>query len=126
VILDSCFLIDVMARDGAALAKREELRDDPRPICVATPSITEVERGLDAEDRLRIFRSIVEDLSVVPYDHRTARTAADLLRTLDDRGDPIGTLDALVAATALVRDDPVVTRNVTEFDRVDGLTVSPY
>jgi tRNA(fMet)-specific endonuclease VapC len=64
--------------------------------------------------------------SVVPFDHRTARTAADLLRTLDDRGDPIGTLDALVAATALVRDDPVVTRNVSEFDRVDGLTVSPY
>jgi predicted nucleic acid-binding protein len=126
VILDSCFLIDVMARDDAALAKREELRDDPRPICVSTPSITDVERGLDAEDRLRIFRSTVEDMSVVPFDHRTARTAADLLRTLDDRGEPIGTLDALVAATALVRGDPVVTRNVSEFDRVDGLAVSPY
>ncbi|GAB3685459.1 hypothetical protein GCM10028857_15990 [Salinarchaeum chitinilyticum] len=126
MILDSCFLIDVMARDQAALAKRDELRDDPRPTGVATPSIAEVERGLGGGTRLQTFRTIVEDLSVVAFDHRTARTAADLLQTLDDRGEPIGTLDAFVAATASVRDEPVVTRNVSEFDRVDGLAVSPY
>ena len=126
MILDSCFLIDVMTRDQAALAKRDELRDDPRPVGVATPSITEVERGLGDGARLQAFRTIVDDLSVVPFDHRIARTAADVLRTLDDRGEPIGTLDAFVAATAQVRDEPVVTRNVAEFDRVDGLAVSPY
>lgn len=126
MILDSCFLIDVMTRDRAALAKRDELRDDPRPVAVATPSLTEVERGLEDGDRMTVFRSIVEDLSVVPFDHRAARTAADLLRTLDDRGEPIGTLDAFVAATALVREEPVVTRNVANFERVHGLAVSPY
>lgn len=126
MILDSCFLIDVMTKDDGAIAKREEILQSGVPTVVAAPSSTEVERGLDTERRQRRFRSLMTDLSVVAYDHEIARRAADILRTLDDRGEPIGTLDAMVAATAASRDEPVVTRNLSEFDRVEGLTVSPY
>lgn len=126
MILDSCFLIDVLASDDGAVAKREEVLANSNPVAVAAPSITEVERGLGAGQTRQQFRSLIADLPVLAYDHRTARTAADVLGTLDDRGEPIGTLDAMVAATALSRDEPVLTRNVSEFDRVDGLTVSPY
>lgn len=126
MILDSCFLIDLMMDDDAAGAKLDELLDNPRRTILPAPTVTEVERGLGSTARRQAFRGIVDELSVVPYDHRTSKRAADLLRTLDERGEPIGTLDAMVAATALVHDVPVVTRNVSEFDRVDGLTVTPY
>jgi tRNA(fMet)-specific endonuclease VapC len=32
----------------------------------------------------------------------------------------------MIAATALVHDRPVVTRNVGHFDRIDGVTVVSY
>jgi hypothetical protein len=53
VILDSCFLIDVMVGDDHAIAKRDELIGDGTAIAVAAPSSTEVER--------------VDGLTVSPY-----------------------------------------------------------
>lgn len=125
MILDSCFLIDLMASDEAAAAKLDELVEESRPLSVAAVSVTEIERGLDAEGREQ-FTTVISDVDVVPYDREMARRAASTLRSLDDRGEPIGAVDAMVAATALERDGPVVTRNVAEFRRVDGLRVVPY
>lgn len=53
MILDSCFLIDVMVGDDHAIAKRDELIGDGTAIAVAAPSSTEVER--------------VDGLTVSPY-----------------------------------------------------------
>lgn len=125
MILDSCFLIDVMQADEAAVAKLGELAEDPRPVAVTTPSLSEVKRGMSDAKR-REFEAVIDGFSTVPFDRRAANTAADILRSLDDRGEPISAVDAMVAACALERDDPVVTRNVTEFRRVDRLSVTPY
>jgi len=125
VILDSCFFIDLMGGDEAAVAKLDELVIDGRVLSVSSITVTEVERGMGDSRRER-FDGLLRDVDVVPYDLTTSRRGADLLRSLDDRGEPIGTLDAMVAATALERDGAVVTRNVSEFRRIDGVRVVPY
>lgn len=125
MILDSCFLIDLMAGDGAAVAKLDELVAEGRQLSVSTLSVTEVERGLDTRERER-FGAVVEDVDIAAYDRKMARRAASVLRSLDDDGAPIGAVDAMVAATALERDGSVVTRNVAEFRRIDGIRVVPY
>jgi len=125
VILDSCFFIDLMGGDEAAVAKLDELVIDGRVLSVSSITVTEVERGMGDSRRER-FDGLLRDIDVVPYDLTTSRRGADLLRSLDDRGEPIGTLDAMVAATALERDGAVVTRNVSEFRRIDGVRVVPY
>lgn len=125
MILDSCFLIDLMAGDGAAVAKLDELVAEGRQLSVSTLSVTEVERGLDTRERER-FGAVVEDVDIAAYDRKMARRAASVLRSLDDDGAPIGAVDAMVAATALERDGSVVTRNVAEFRHIDGIRVVPY
>jgi len=125
VILDLCFFIDLMGGDEAAVAKLDELVIDGRVLSVSSITVTEVERGMGDSRRER-FDGLLRDVDVVPYDLTTSRRGADLLRSLDDRGEPIGTLDAMVAATALERDGAVVTRNVSEFRRIDGVRVVPY
>lgn len=125
MILDSCFFIDLMGGDEAAVAKLDELVIDGRVLSVSSITVTEVERGMGDSRRER-FDGLLRDVDVVPYDLTTSRRGADLLRSLDDRGEPIGTLDAMVAATALERDGAVVTRNVSEFRRIDGVRVVPY
>lgn len=125
MILDSCIFIDLMCDDEAALAKLDELVADGRVLSASVISLTELERGLDDPQR-DLFDSFLDDVDVVPYDRAMAHRGADLLQSLDEQGEPIGTIDAMIAATALERDGRVVTRNVSEFRRVDGLRVVPY
>ena len=125
MILDSCFVVDLMTGDEAAVAKLDELVAEGRQLSVSTLSVTEVERGL-TDRECEAFDAVVRDVDVVAYDREMAHRAAGLLRSLDDDGAPVGAVDAMVAATALERDGVVVTRNVSEFRRVDGVRVVPY
>ena len=50
----------------------------------------------------------------------------EMYRRLQVKGTLIGINDLWIAATALVYDMAVVTNNVAEFRRVEGLTVIPY
>lgn len=125
MILDSCFVVDLMTGDEAAVAKLDELVAEGRQLSVSTLSVTEVERGLTDRER-ETFDAVVRDVDVVAYDREMAHRAAGLLRSLDDDGAPVGAVDAMVAATALERDGVVVTRNVSEFRRIDGVRVVPY
>jgi tRNA(fMet)-specific endonuclease VapC len=45
---------------------------------------------------------------------------------LEGRGTPIGPLDTLIAGTALCHRATLVTHNVKEFTRVDGLVVEDW
>ncbi len=45
---------------------------------------------------------------------------------LADRGAVIGAHDLVIAATALAHELPVVTRNPTHFERVEGLKVESW
>lgn len=126
MILDSSFLIDLMADDAGARAKLDELVADATPLTVSSLSVTEVRRGLRRTAAREQFDDVMGELTVVPYGYPEARRAADLLRRLDEAGDAIGAVDAMIAATALERDEKLLTRNLHEFRRVDGLRASPY
>ena len=125
MILDTCFLIDLMGGDEAAIVKLDEFATNGRPLSTSTITVTEVERGLEPDEFDR-FRDVIADVDVVPYNRSMARRAADRLRSLDEKGTPIGAVDGMIAGTALERDGVVVTRNVSEFRRVEGIRVDPY
>ena len=61
---------------------------------------------------------------VLPFDASAARACARLAS--DMRAQPIGPRDLMTAATALVHDCAVATRNVREFSRVPGLQVEDW
>lgn len=125
MILDSCFFIDLMGGDEAAIVKLDEVVGDGRPLSASAITITEVERGLESTELDR-FRDVVADVDIVPYDRSMATRAASELRTLDGKGESIGAVDGMIATTALERDGVVLTRNVSEFRRVEGVRVVPY
>jgi tRNA(fMet)-specific endonuclease VapC len=70
-------------------------------------------------DRLRVFVSGVN--GVVPFDEADASIAGTLRAALETGGTPIGPYDLLIAAQALRTGMTLVTANVSEFARVDGL-----
>lgn len=124
MILDACYLIDLLAGDAAARARLEEVVDEQ--LVVPTLAYTEVAVGLNAGSRKeQTFDEVMEQVTLVPYDGRAARRAVDLQRQLRNQGEPIGAVDAMMAGIAIARDDTILTRNVEEFARTPA-RVSPY
>ena len=77
------------------------------------------ERRQENTERLRVFLSGIN--SVRPFEEGDASIAGDLRATLEKSGTSIGPYDLLIAAQALRAGAKLVTANVGEFARVNGL-----
>lgn len=58
---------------------------------------------------------------VVPVSKADAERAGEIRAALQARGTPIGPYDVLIAGQAVARSLTLITHNVAEFSRVDGL-----
>lgn len=126
MILDSCFLIDLMAKDERAVAKLDELVESATPMGVSTLTVTEVGIGLRDESERNEFDDILDRMESIPFGKPESRRAARLQRRLRSEGQRVGSIDVMIAATAVEHGRGVVTRNVSEFNRIDDVRVSPY
>lgn len=124
MILDASFLIDLMAEDAGAVAKLDEIND--RLLVVPTLAYTEAGVGIDPDTAEgRRFDEIIDRMTLVAYDGEAARRAVDIQRQLLAQGNPVGAVDVMIAGIALARDEPIVTRNASEFARTPA-RVAPY
>ena len=78
----------------------------------------------------RLERNLAElkriNVSVLAFGDDDARTAGEIRTVLKRRGTPIGPYDVLIASQALARDLTLVTANVDEFARVEGLKIADW
>ncbi len=65
-------------------------------------------------------------VKIVPMGLEEVRRAASIRTTLEQRGEPIGPIDVLIAGTALAQSAILVTRNAREFARVPGLQMEDW
>lgn len=96
---------------------------------VSSITVSELAFGV-AKSRRAGSREALEtfllDLISVPYDDAAAWQYGDLRATLQAAGTLIGPNDLLIAAHALSAGLPLVTNNVSEFERVPGLKVENW
>lgn len=76
-------------------------------------------RRAENTERLRVFLSGA--VGHIPFDEDDAAIAGDIRFALESIGSPIGPFDLLIAAQALRMGATLVTANVGEFSRVQGL-----
>ena len=85
--------------------------------------VTKSSRPTKNRDALEQF---VSPLEVASFD-RLATVAYGKLRTeLERKGQPIGSLDLLIAAHAISLDVRLITHNVREFGKVPGLRIEDW
>lgn len=131
MILDTSFLEDVGREDEAALEKAAALRDQGIPERLSVITLYELYWGIGYVDRSQAERDEVDAIlgskdvyQVTPSIARKAgRIAGELSRQDEPLNDPG---DELIGATGLVREEPVLTKNVDHFERIPNLEVETY
>lgn len=75
-------------------------------------------------DELEKFLLCVDD--IVPLDAAAVACGARILQALHKKGEPIGINDTLIAGHAMTTGSVLVTNNMREFSRVDGLDAEDW
>ncbi len=121
--------VSVWAKRSSNTFLSHLLNVSPKDLCIS--SIVEVEAlfGIELKPQfsyLQALQSLLRELPVVDFDSASALQAAKIRAHLQRIGRPIGSYDALIAATAMAHGLIVVTHNTREFGRVEGLLVEDW
>jgi len=122
-MLDTNFCIRVLRDKPQSLRAPFNMQADS--LAISTIILTELLHGAAKSarpdhNRLEVERFAAR-LEVLPFDAEAAGHAADIRATLERKGLVIGGYDLLIAGHARSRGLMVVTGNLGEFSRVDGL-----
>ena len=126
--LDTNIVVDVLRRTRPHLRDRLlEARAEGRPIVISAMVLNELAFGAFVSGqpdrqlaRVDAFLSVYE---IEPFTAEDALTSARIRAELQRKGASIGAFDTLIAGQALAREWTLVTANVRDFIRVEGLTL---
>jgi len=125
-LLDTNTVIALLKGDDEVWARIDA---SPPDACVL-PSVVmyELYYGASKSQRREANLDRIEKLrfAVLDFDREDARAAGEIRARLEIAGTPIGAYDILIAGQALSRGFILITRNVGEFQRVEGLKLERW
>lgn len=129
MLLDTTFFIDLMRGDDDAVEKATELETDLVQQRISTMTLFELYYGVARSNQSEAEQETIEEIlaskPAYPADTAVMRKAGRLSGDLANDGNPVGDGDVIIAATAEVVDEPVLTRNVDDFERL-GVDIESY
>jgi len=109
---------------------------DRRLQYVSVITLAEIQKGIEllgeGKRRAQLQSWLEQDLEawfsgrILSVDHQVAKRWAKLVATGVRTGRPLPAVDSLIAATALVHDLTVVTRNLQDFEGTDAVIFNPW
>jgi predicted nucleic acid-binding protein len=123
MLLDTSFLIDLMNGDDDAVTKARELESNLVQQRLSATTLFELQYGVarstqSAAERERVENVLASKL-IHPADTAVLRKAGRLAGRLASEGNAVGDGDVIIGAAAEIVDEPVPTRNVADFERLD-------
>lgn len=129
-LCDTSVLVDI---DRGGVDERVERLDEEGRHAISTVTVTELRLGVNKrygeddrgrQDALDRLDRLLARFEIIDADRAVATAAADIVASLQRRGEPLHDLhDVYVAATARTEQLSVLTANVDHFDRIDDVTV---
>ncbi len=127
-MLDTNICIYAQKQNPSVLAHFHEKAKDGLAISVMT--LAELEHGAAKSTRPEKSRvalmKFLSFVTVLPFDSRAAYEYGIIKAALEKKGTPIGPLDMQIAAHAKAEHLILVTNNVREFQRVEGLEIENW
>ena len=127
-LLDTDTCIGVLRQQSGFVQRLSQL--SPSDCAVSMITVFELFCGVakardSAREREKVER-FVFTVGALPFDHASAEAASQIRADLERRGKPIGPFDILIAGQALANGLTLVTSNVQEFQRVEGLQIETW
>lgn len=125
ILMDTSFLIDLLAGEPAARALAGA---NLEPAAVSSLSFYELLYAIASSRKAVLAEALAQDYAVLPVDFDVCVLAASMQRALRSAGEMVPVLDALLAATAVLAEARIVTRD-EHFQRIPdqfGLRVQTY
>jgi len=130
MIQDTSFIIDLLRGDKNAIQLLDIIEKEARPEKVSSVTVLELYEGVarsqTPDSKQQRILDILETKHVVSADHTVMRKAGKISGELISDGQRIDREDCIIAATALLNDEPVITRNTNHFERIANLEVRSY
>ena len=128
------YLLDTNIVIYTMKSRPKEVRDSFRrhygQICISSVTYMELvygaERSANPEQNLRVLEGFAARLDTLSYDISAATHTGQIRAELAAAGTPIGPYDQMIAGHARSLGLIVVTNNVKEFERVEGLRVDNW
>ncbi len=99
-------------------------------MCISSITLAELLHGAEKSARIEHNLAVVEDfvsrLTVMEYDTKAASQYGDIRATLERKGTSIGVNDLHIAGHARSQALTLVTNNIAEFERVEGLRLANW
>jgi hypothetical protein len=129
VLLDTAFLIDLMNGDDGAVEKARELETNLIQQRLSAMTLFELyygaARSTPSEAEREKIENVLASKPVHPADSAVMRKAGRLSGELVNDGNAVDDGDVIIGATADVLEEPVLTRNVADFERL-GVDIEKY
>jgi predicted nucleic acid-binding protein len=125
-VLDTTFFIDLFRRDTDAALLWESLRRGEEAAADSTVTVFELWRGRLSLEEGDFYSDLMLVLEEIALSGAAARQAASWLRNLPASSAERLIRDAMVAASAAERGEPIYTRNHRDFSRFEGIQVLGY
>jgi tRNA(fMet)-specific endonuclease VapC len=128
-LLDTNICIYIIKKKPASvLEKFDSIK--PGEIAISAITVAELEYGAvkssnPAKNLLALNKFLIP-FDLFNFDNAASREYGIVRTALETKGTPIGPLDTLIAAHAKSLQYILVTNNVREFDRVEGLKVENW
>lgn len=128
-MLDTDICVELL-RGRAPGVLRRMRRYEIEAIAISSITLAELWHGAAKSSRPDMHRGLLMDfcmpLAVADFDSAAAVAYGQVRFDLERRGLPIGPMDTLIASHALALDVPLITMNLREFSRVEGLCVENW
>ncbi len=128
-MLDTNICIYIIKRKPSHVLDRFK-KTEISEISISSITLSELLYGVSKsskpEQNLMALTQFVAPLEILPYGDDAAKYYGDLRAHLEKQGNPIGSLDMLIAAHALSISVTLVTNNEKEFNRVPNLNIENW
>ena len=122
-LLDTNICIDVIKRRPELVLDR--FNENAAHLAISSITLAELLHGAEKSSQPQRTLAVVEDfcsrLDVLDYVAKAAQHYGQIRASLEQRGTPIGVNDLHIAAHARSEGLTLVSNNLREFERVDGL-----
>ncbi len=123
MVVDTSIFIEYLRAQDKAGTTLQQLPDE-LVLYVSSVTLYELYTGANTAAKWIDVQTVTEDIVVLPFNQPVAEKAAIVYQQLKKANQLIEFRDIFIAATALVSQVPVLTKNDKHFRRIQGLTLA--